>query len=267
VTMHGGITVTKSFKRRMALRWAMRRSNATVVVSAATQKQFAEDLGLEQRAFHIVHNGVPVTIGDATRVRQEFGCGDRDVVILAVGTLERNKGHHLLLEALVQLGGAAARVPWRLIVAGGRGGDQHQPLLEYVRANGLEDRVHIVTGRGDIADLLALASVFAMPSLWEGLPMAVLEAMVAGKAIVASATGGIPEAIMDRREGLLVPPGDVRRLSDALGELLADPQRRSQFGAAARARAQRDFVASVMAERYESLYRQAHSQGKDGVPA
>ena len=263
VTMHGGITVTKSMKRRIALRWAMRRTNATVAVSAATQKQFAQDLGLDAGAFQVVHNGVPVAVGDPTRVRKEFNFADSDVVILAVGTLERNKGHHLLLEALVRLGGAAAGVPWKLIIAGGRGGDQQQPLLEYVRAQGLDGRVHIVTGRSDIADLQALASVFAMPSLWEGLPMAVLEAMVAGNAIVASATGGIPEAIDDGRDGVLVPPGDVGRLSEALGRLLADPQRRSQLGSAARARAQREFVASVMAERYESLYRQALSRSTE----
>jgi glycosyltransferase involved in cell wall biosynthesis len=66
-----------------------------------------------------------------------------------------------------------------------------------------------VTNRNDIPDLLALADIFVMPSLFEGLPMALLEAMIAGKAIVASATSGIPEAIESGREGLLVTPGDV----------------------------------------------------------
>ena len=261
VTMHGGLTVTKALKRRIALRWAMRRSAATVAVSDATRQQFAQDLGVEARAFHVVHNGVPVVAGDAARVRTEFGVSHDDVVILAVGTLERNKGHRLLLEALVRLQEGGRRTPWKLIVAGGRGGDQHQPLLDYVGEHGLEGRVHIVTGRGDVADLQALASVFAMPSLWEGLPMAVLEAMVAGNAIVASATGGIPEAIQDGRDGVLVQPGDVARLSEALGALLEDPGLRSRLGIAARERAQREFVSSVMAERYESLYRNALSHG------
>ena len=91
--------------------------------------------------------------------------------------------------------------------------------------------------------------------------MAVLEAMVAGNAIVASATGGIPEAIQDGRDGVLVPPGDVARLSASLGALLEDPGLRSRLGIAARERAQREFVSSVMAERYESLYRNALSHG------
>src|SRR6187397_487005 len=128
----------------------------------------------------------------------------------------------MLLEALVLLRKAGLGASWRLIIAAGRGGPEHDYLLDYVRTHRLEDRVHIVLGRSDIADLQALADVFVMPSLWEGLPMALLEAMVAGTAIIASATAGIPEAIADRREGLLVPPGDLDALTAALRTLLAD---------------------------------------------
>lgn len=91
--------------------------------------------------------------------------------------------------------------------------------------------------------------------------MAVLEAMVAGNAIVASMTGGIPEAIDDGRDGLLVPPGDVTRLSGALRLLLSDLALRSRLGTAAAVRAHREFVSAVMAARYESMYRDAVSRG------
>ena len=129
----------------------------------------------------------------------------------------------MLLEALVRLQHDGLTVPWMLIIAAGRGGDEHHYLLDYVRAQRLDDRVHIVTGRNDIPDLHALADIFVMPSLWEGLPMALLEAMVAGKAILASATAGIPEAIVNEREGILVPPGDLDALVRALRRLLTDP--------------------------------------------
>jgi glycosyltransferase involved in cell wall biosynthesis len=102
-----------------------------------------------------------------------------------------------------------------------------------------------------------MADIFVMPSLWEGLPMALLEAMIAGKAIVASEASGIPEAIADGREGLLVPPADVGALSEALLSLLADPVRRAVLGEAAAQRAQRDFTVQVMADRYEMLYTDA----------
>jgi glycosyltransferase involved in cell wall biosynthesis len=254
MTMHGGLTITKALRRRIALRWAIRRSAHAVAVSNATRLQFARDLGLAASAFTVVHNGVPLTPGSAERVRNEFGCTDRDIVILAVGNLERNKNHRMLLEALVRLEREGLTIPWRVIIAAGRGGEEHSHLLHYIRSQHLEDRVHIATGRSDIADLQALTDIFAMPSLWEGLPMALLEAMVAGKAIVASATGGIPEAIVDGREGILVPPGDLDALARGLGALMTDRVRRRTLGAAALARAREEFTVDVMTERYLGLY-------------
>jgi glycosyltransferase involved in cell wall biosynthesis len=257
ITMHGGLNVGKTLRRRVALRWAMRRSQHSVTVSRATRQQFATALDVEETVFDVVPNGIAPGVGDATRVRSEFGIEKRDCVLLAVGTLERHKGHRVLLDALARLDSGGISPRWKLIVAGGRGGDQHQSLRDYVRDNGLGDRVHIVLNRNDIADLLALADVFVMPSLWEGLPMALLEAMLAGKAIVASAIAGMPEAITGGQEGLLVPAGDAEALANALRSLLVDPARRSALGQAAAERGKRDFTVRVMAERYEALYANA----------
>jgi glycosyltransferase involved in cell wall biosynthesis len=254
ITMHGGIKVCKALRRRIALRWALRSSDYAVMVSRATQTQFAVDLGVNPSLFTVVPNGVPMQAGDPSRVRAEFGIAEHERVILAVGVLERHKGHQVLLEALAQLGRSGFATPWRLIVAGGGGGSEHQSLLEFVRAAGLDERVNIVTNRNDVTDLLALAHVFVMPSLWEGLPMAMLEAMVAGKAIVASATGGIPEAVIDGREGILVPRGEAAPLADALRLVLEDAALGAAMGEAALARARTEFTVRVMADRYEALY-------------
>jgi glycosyltransferase involved in cell wall biosynthesis len=260
MTMHGGLTVTKKLRRRIALRWAIRRSAHAFAVSNATRLQFAKDLGLRATAFTVVHNGVPLASGNAELVRREFNCNNGDIVILAVGNLERNKNHRMLLEALVRLDHEGLTVPWRVIIAAGRGGDQHADLLQYVRSQHLEDRVHVATGRGDIPDLQALTDIFAMPSLWEGLPMALLEAMVAGKAIVASATGGIPEAIIDGRDGVLVPPGNLDGLVRGLRTLLTDPVLRHAFGQAAFERATHEFTVQVMADNYLELYTRVFEQ-------
>lgn len=257
ITMHGGLTVCKALRRRIALRWAMRSSDYAVMVSRATQTQFAGDLGVSPSLFTVVPNGVPVQSGDPTRVRAEFTIGETERVILAVGVLERHKGHRVLLEALASLTRGGFPVPWKLIIAGGGGGNEHAPLLEYVRSEGLGDRVHIVTNRSDVADLLALAHVFVMPSLWEGLPMAMLEAMVAGKMIVASAIAGIPEAVSNGRDGILVPPGEVAPLAEALYLALSDDALSAAMGNAAMARAREEFTVKVMADRYEALYANA----------
>jgi glycosyltransferase involved in cell wall biosynthesis len=264
ITMHGNYETCKARRRRVALRWAMRQSDHTVMVSRATQSVFAADLGLAESRTTVVPNGVPVRSGNAERVRKEFGVQPGECVLLAVGTLERRKGHQILLEALARLEARGLTNPWKLIIAGGRGGDQHEALQDYVRDEGLEQRVHIVTNRDDIPDLLALADIFVMPSLWEGLPMALLEAMIAGKAIVASAASGIPEAIANGREGVLVPPGDAGALADALLSLLTDPDRRVALSNAAATRAHREFTVQVMADRYEMLY--ADASRRRGFP-
>lgn len=254
VTMHGGLTVTRGWHRKLALRWAYRNSSSTVVVSDATRTQFADDLDLRVSAFTVIPNGVPAVAGNADRVRKEFGCAPGDVVMLAVGTLEMNKGHAVLLRALVLLRERGLRLPWKLIIAGGRGGDQHEPLLAFCRENRIDGNVRIVTSRNDIADLQALADVFVMPSFREGMPMAMLEAMIAGNAIVASRTGGIPEAVVDGVEAVLVPPGDADALAGALQGVLTDPGRRSALAAAAHARGHREFTVAKMADRYLELY-------------
>jgi glycosyltransferase involved in cell wall biosynthesis len=187
-------------------------------------------------------------------VRQEFGVGEQDCVLLAVGNLEIHKGHRVLLKALALLERSEAGIPWKLIVAGGRGGPEHESLLHYVQEAGLGERVRIALNRDDIPDLLALADVFAMPSIWEGLPMAILEAMLARKAIIASATGGIPEAITSGINGILVPPGDAAALAEALRLVITNPKLRNELGLAALHRAEQDFTIQVMAERYEQLY-------------
>jgi glycosyltransferase involved in cell wall biosynthesis len=239
----------------------MRQSDHTVMVSRATRRQFATALDVDESLFTVVPNGIAPATGDPTRVRAEFGIDEQDCVLLAVGTLERHKGHQVLLEALSRLESAALPTRWKLIVAGGRGGDQHQPILDYIREKGWGDRVHVVLNRNDVADLLALADVFVMPSLWEGLPMALLEAMLAGKAIIASATAGIPEAIVSGRDGILVPPTDVAALSDALRLLLTEPARRAVLADAAAERAKRDFTVGVMAEKYQALYTSVGNKG------
>jgi glycosyltransferase involved in cell wall biosynthesis len=253
ITMHGSATMTKALRRRVALRWAFRQSAAVVGVSDETTRQLGEALGLRDGVVRTVHNGVPAPVGDRARVRAELGAADDDILLLAVGSLVPRKGHAVLLDALAAMPSAVSR--WRLVIAGQ--GVERPRLEEQVRALGLTHRVHLVGQRLDIADWYVGSDVFVMPSLWEGLPLALLEAMFAGSAIVASRTSGIPEAIDDGVEGLLLPPGDVAALSKVLARVICDGDVRAQLGAAARARAARQFSIARMADDYVALYREA----------
>ena len=256
-TMHGNQVMTAALRRRIALRWAFRRSKATIAVSAQTRRDLDDALGLAPGVVQVILNGVPDRQGDPTPIRRELGVAPNERLLVAIGNLDVRKGHIFLLQALEQLRAAGLQVPWRLAIAGGRGGDQRETLEAFAREHGFQDRVHLLSQREDIPNLLAAADVFAMPSLWEGLPLALLEAMLAGKAIVASRISGIPEAVTDGVEGLLSTAGDVASLSQALGRLLSDSELRTRLGAAALARAKREFTVEAMADAYERCYRAA----------
>lgn len=255
ITMHGNETMTKVLRRRLALRWAFRHSQASVGCSRATKESLDADLGLASDRLGVVLNGVPTPKGSPDGVRREIGLREGELLLFAAGTVVPRKGHMVLLQALKRIATEGCAVPWRLAIAGWRTGDEPARLDAFIAEHGLGDRVRLLGQRGDVADWLAAADLFVMPSLWEGLPLAILEAMLAGKVIVASATSGIPEAIVHDQHGLLVPPGGVESLASALRLVMEDPALRTRLAEAARARAQREFTIEAMTDRYEALYR------------
>ena len=252
ITMHGSHVVNDVLRRRIALRWAFRHSAAVAAVSDATKQELRQRLSRSASGVVAVPNGIPTRIGTPDGPRREFGIAEGDVVLLAVGNLTERKGHIFLLRALAQLTDEGCTVPWRLIIAGR--GPEHEALTTFAQEAGIADRVHLPGHRDDIPDLQAAASVLCMPSLKEGLPLAVLEGMHAGNCVVASRTSGIPEAITDGVNGVLVPPVDVAALASALRPVLEDEALRRRLGAAALETAEARFSVGVMADRYEELY-------------
>jgi glycosyltransferase involved in cell wall biosynthesis len=261
ITMHGNQTTTTRWRRRMLLRMAFHMSQATIGVSADTKRHLDDQLRLDPRTVQVVPNGVPVPSGDGARVRRELGMSSDELLVLATGSLVPRKGHAVLMQALAAL---RSDQRWQLAIAGG---GPERARLETLRDElGVGARVHLLGHRNDVGDLLDAADVFAMPSLWEGLPLALLEAMAAGKPVVASATSGIPEAITPDVDGVLAPPGDVSALSTALQQLLSDGALRARLGAAAASRAARQFSIDTMTSAYERVYLDAVSGTPHGAP-
>jgi glycosyltransferase involved in cell wall biosynthesis len=252
ITMHGSQYVTTKWRRRESLRLAFRGSRATVAVSEDTKRHLDTELGLSPTQLRVIPNGVPEPQGDANGVRAEINVAAGELLIVAAGSLVERKGHAVLLRALAAARDAGVTAPWRLAIAGQ--GVERDNLVALSAALGLSDRVHLLGQRADIGSWQRAADVFVMPSLWEGLPLALLEAMFTGSAIVASQTSGIPEAITDGVEGLLVPPGDVAALGTALTRVLTDASLRCALGQAAQARAARQFSMDRMTTAYEALY-------------
>jgi glycosyltransferase involved in cell wall biosynthesis len=253
ITMHGGRYFAAQWRRRVAMRWAARRSDALVAVSSATAEHLAGSLGLAPAAVTVIPNGIPFREGARDTVRRELGIAPDELLLVAVGNLYAVKGHMILLQALSTLHRSGEQLPWRLAIAGR--GDEEMPLRTFAEAEGLTDRVHLLGYREDVPDILAAGDVFVMPSLSEGLPLALVEAMSASLPVIASEVGGIPEVVEHEREALLTPPGDPDALADALRRVMRDESLRIALGGAARRRALSDFGVRTMGDAYERLYR------------
>jgi len=257
ISMHGNERVARVLRRRLALRWAFRASQAAVAVSETTQRDMERRIGLPAGTLTVVPNGVPDRKGDPARVRAELSLQPGELLLLAVGNCYERKGHRVLLSALQRLRSDGKERRLRLAIAG-RGREEAR-LAALARDWGIADRVHLLGSRRDVPDLLAAADVYVMPSYWEGMPLALLEAMLAGKPCIASDVGGIPEVIPSPEFALLVPAGDPRALAAAIARLSDEPALRDQLGKAARERALDRYTLSVMTDAYERLYRAARA--------
>lgn len=172
-------------------------------------------------------------------------------VVLEVARLAEVKGQADLLAALSRLERGT------VVLAGAdiEGDGAYERLLRREAARlGVSARVVFAGHRDDVAALIAGCDVFCLPSLAEGLPLGVLDAMARGRPVVATAVGGTPEVVVDGETGFLVPPGDVEALADSLDRLLTDESLRRRAGEAGRARVEREFSADVAAARVLGLY-------------
>lgn len=178
--------------------------------------------------------------GTREEVRRELGAGPEDVVLFQASRLDRLKGTHVLIEAL---GGLAGVSGWRFWLAAGVQRPPDRPYLDEMAARaealGIADRVRFLGGRSDVPRLLAGADVYCQANVGpESFGISLVEALDAGLPVVTSRLGGAAEAV-DETCGVLVPPGDVAALREALAGLIADPARRAALGAAGPPRARR----------------------------
>jgi glycosyltransferase involved in cell wall biosynthesis len=176
-----------------------------------------------------------------------IGIDRRATVALSVARLHPQKG----LEDLFAAAALLRHEPDLHVVVAGDGPD-HALLQTAIDRAGLHGRMHLLGERADVANLLARADLFVLPSRFEGLPSAVIEAMAAALPVVATAAGGVPELVEHGRTGWVVPIARPIALADAMRSALASD--RVAIGAAGRARAESRFAAPVMASAFEALY-------------
>ena len=226
-----------------------------VAISPAVERCLLEG-GVDARIVRVIASSVdpdaarPLVAREDTR--RALGADDDELVLLTLASLVPRKGIDVLVDALGLLAArGAAPVAW---IAGE--GEQRAALEARAAGLGLGGRVRFLGRRDDARDLLAACDAFVLPARREGLGVAALEAMAAARPVVASRVGGLAEAVVDGRTGILVEPGDARALADAIERLARDPALRARLGAAGPARVAEGFLAEQMVEEYERLYRE-----------
>jgi glycosyltransferase involved in cell wall biosynthesis len=232
--------------------FAFRLGVAAVAIGDAVAESVRRHYRLPPR--RIIPNGIPVARyappgGAREAVRAALGIPAEVPVFVMVGRFVEQKNHAAVLAAFASPR-LSALAP-HLLLAGD--GVLRGELERQAAALGIAERVHFLGARKDVPRVLAAADVFVLSSLYEGHPLAVMEAMAAGKPVVATAVGCVPEAVSDGT-GRLVAPRDAGALEAALYELASDLEMARSLGAAALRAARERFDASLMARAYEQLY-------------
>ena len=250
ITMHGSRYYAAHLRRRVAMRAAIASSGRTIAVSNPLADHISRDLLVRRSRIPIILNGVRPPVPLAPTLREELGLETADRLIVSVGNLYPVKGHRHLIDALALL---TVRHPTAHVAISGRG-DLEQALRRRARELGVANRVHLLGLRSDVSALLRAADVFVLPSLSEGLPLALLEAMFAGCPIVASNVGDVGIALADGDAGVLAEPGNPHALARSIDELLSDSRRAKGLGERASRRAAAEYDVSRMVRHYTTVY-------------
>ncbi|MFO7573148.1 MAG: glycosyltransferase family 4 protein [Gaiellaceae bacterium] len=242
----------RSGRMRHLERLVTRRAARVVCITGALARFNRDVVGLPGDKLRVVHYGLdepPAPWGPHAGP----DLPDDAPVLLVVGRLVRQKGVDLAIEALVRV---RARHPdTRLVVLGE--GPLRDELVALARALGVDSAVHLPGRVGDVAWWYRRSSVVVHPARWEGFGLALLEAMLCARPIVAASVSSVPEIVVDGETGILVPADSPEALADAASALLEDPARGRVLGAAGRARAEVEFSVARMAERTVDVYEEA----------
>jgi glycosyltransferase involved in cell wall biosynthesis len=220
-----------------------------VAVSDTVARRLRGDLRLPARSVTVIPNGIRPSPAAPSTLRAELRLAPDQRIALAVGNLYPVKGHEYLITALAGREPGLANV--HAVIAGR--GHAHDALVRHAEALGVASRVHLLGYRGDIPNLLGGADVFVLPSLAEGMPLALLEAMFAGRPVVATDVGEVA-AVLEGRAGMVVPPANPVALGAAIARVLNDAAGARRMGDRARVRAWSEYHLDRTVERYAALY-------------
>jgi len=226
-----------------------------VVVSESVKRYIIDKSKISDEKISVIYNGVNIKSQDDSHkqnVRMPFKIEDEDRILMTVGRLHEQKGHYYLVKAISKVQKEFPKV--KLLVIGE--GEEENNLKKLVKSLDLTNEVIFIGLSSYIEEILPMAELFLLPSLWEGLPNVLLEAMAAGKPVIATEVGGVPELVIHGETGMLVPHKDSDALACAIADLLKNRLKARRMGEAGRIRAEEHFSIQKMIEKTESLYQE-----------
>ncbi len=234
------------------------RADAVTAVCGAIAETLVQDYGVPRESVRIVPNGadLPDELAEtpvARAWRERFAATLIRPLWVTVGRLEEQKGHAHLFSALAEV--RQRGLDFTLAIAGD--GSLREPLAAQAEALGIGSRVHFVGALDDAGALLAAADAVVLPSLWEGLPLVLLEALVRSRPVIATAVGGVPEVVEHEVHGELVPAADATALADALERFHQRPDRAMRMGRAGAERVREHYTWQAVTGGFEEVYDEA----------
>jgi glycosyltransferase involved in cell wall biosynthesis len=254
-----------AWKRQLYInleRYARASTDFCITVSELNRQE-AEKLGiLDWENSQTVYSGIDFTkldrASNSHQTRQQLDIPDSWQTIVMVGRLNQQKAPQILLNAFAQ---ALQQHPKTLLLLVGEG--ELQPCLQaQAQQLNLANQVRFLGSREDVPEILKVADIFALSSLWEGLGRAMTEAMLLGKPVVVPSIYGIPEIVHHHETGMLFPSGDVDQLAAHLSYLLQHPEERQRIGHNAKQLTRRLFDANQMVPQIEQIYEQLLTEKK-----
>jgi glycosyltransferase involved in cell wall biosynthesis len=243
------------FKKRLFRKifpcWGQR----VIAISESVKEHLINDFKVDEKKIDVIHNGIDIDKFKNQNskikidIKKELGLGDRPVIGI-VARLSDVKGHVYLIEAMRDVINALPEA--QLLIVGD--GKMRQELINLTRSIKIEKNVHFIPSVKDTRDVLSALDVFVMPSIKEGLGLALMEAMAFGLAVIGSDVGGIKTLIQGGYNGLLISRKDSPALSKAILELLKNPQKRKTLGDNAKVFISQNFSQEKMARETEQAY-------------
>lgn len=227
-----------------------------IAESESSRSYLVEKLDYEKRKTITIRNGVDiagwsVSKTDRKERREMIGITDKDFLVGCIGRLDEQKGHLYLVDAMAEI---LQNHPQAKCVILGEG-PIHAELQARIDAHGIGTSVGLLGEQDDIPAWLSAFDAFVLPSLWEGIPNALLEAMALGLPVIASEVDGVGEAVVHDLSGLLVKPGDAKALVVAINDMIEDSSLRERLGREAKKVVNENFKLADMIVRYEKAYR------------